>query len=364
MGDDTATKAKGDPVGESKKLLFVASALAVLLLLAGCRSSSSDSVAAADGDQTEADGSTASGGDADDGADDAGTDTAADGADDEADSTPTTEGTTTTEAPVAAPVDGPIVELVDAGAEPRTELRLAIADGTMETMVTDMTQSISQEVDGTPLSAVTTSVVTETAIAVATVDGGFQLSSEVTGMEAGPEADPAVVAAMEDAAAQMIGLITVATLDERGIVLDQQTSDSGNPTVDQMVDSVAGISAPFPAEPVGVGATWTVTQVLDLAGVLTTQTATYTVVELDGSTLVLDATVAQSVEPDSKLVQGGISLDVLEWTNDGTGRLTIDLTKVTPSSSMTSIGTQVFGVPGTDERLTQTIETEVTISAG
>lgn len=274
----------------------------------------------------------------------------------------TVEETTTS---VAAPEALAQVTVLDAGAEPRTELLLDIAEGTTETMVMSQRQKLVQEVGGQPLQELEVSTITKQELTTTSTDNGFKVVSVVTSSEAGPDADPASAAQVTDGLQAMIGVTTQIEIDRRGNLLASEIS--GTEALDQatqeLMQSTAQVSIPFPAEPVGVGAQWEVSQPISLGGIPTVQTAIYTLKSIDGSVLTIDTTTEQVVEPGSTFAQGGIEIEVISWTNTGGGTMTMDLTSLVPTSVATSSAVQELAIPGSDDPLTQTVDVTIEVSS-
>jgi hypothetical protein len=260
---------------------------------------------------------------------------------------------------------GPEVTLLDAGSEPRIEMRIAVPDGTSEVMVMEQEQSIGQELAGETLQDLTISSIIRQQIDVTVADGGFELAATVLSAEAGPNADPATAELLTGQLQSMVGVVTRTRIDEFGNLVSSQVEnvDALDPASQQLMESGAQLSVPLPTEPVGVGAVWTVVQPLEISGALTTQTSRYTVESIDGSVVTLAVATDQVVEPGAIIREQGLEIEVLSWTNTGTGTLVLDLTKATPTSNVDTFAVQELAIPGSTDPLVQTIEVAVAISS-
>lgn len=186
--------------------------------------------------------------------------------------------------------DGPALTVLDAGAEPRAELRYAIAPGSTSRFAT--TTTIDQEIDGVRPGAITTTIEIDVNVLEATAE---QTTFTATFGPPAVETEPGTPEEITDAAAQgaelLAGAVATITIDSRGDVLDvgielgeQPTSPIGQVTdelLDGLLASLEQQSVVFPAEAVGVGARWQSDVAVETAGVATRTQQEFTVVAID-----------------------------------------------------------------------------------
>ncbi len=346
------------------KILAFCFALAMIAAACGDGSTAGDATAEADGVAADSETETADSSDSSEGTEDseAATDTT------EAPATTATTATTaeeTTTSMAAPAIEEAMVTVLDAGAEPRSELRLDIADGTTQTMVMNQRQTLVQELGGEPIQDLEISIVTKQELVTNVIDGGYRVTGTVTSSEAGPDADPATAAQVTASLQAMVGVVTESEIDDRGNLITSQVDGTGglDATTQEMMQSAAQLSVPLPDEAVGVGARWEITQPLLLAGVPTVQTSRYTLAAIDGSVVTLETESSQTVESGSTFEQGGVEIEVVSWTNNGTGTILIDLDLPVPTSTAISSAVQELLIPGSADPLKQTIDVAIEISA-
>ncbi len=263
------------------------------------------------------------------------------------------------------PVADVTVEVLDAGAEPRQELRIQPPDGTT-TMVLEQRQASAQTVDGAPLMDFDVTTITTADITVTAVAEGFEIVTEIIEAVPGPDTDPTVAGPMQTGLDAIVGLTSTARVDNTGqaISADLAGAENLDPSLEQMLSSLSGVTAPLPGEPVGVGARWQLTQPLDLLGVEADQTAIYTLTGIDGTTVSLDVEITQTVAPGSLLDQGGVQLEVIGWDVTGTGSMQWDLTSVVPVSDAVTVGVQQLETAALQGTVQVDTESDVRIRPG
>ncbi len=286
--------------------------------------------------------------------------------------TTTTEATTTT---LAAPstVDAPVIEVIDQGAEPRTELRYAMTDGVYNARLSQL-QSLSQTIDGQLASEITDlENIFEIEVTVATVADGFELRTEYVDVNMGEGTDPATAEAMIGELESLVGSAFIATLDDQGYVLSQTFEPSPDAAVDaatqEFMTSIAEqnqLANPLPTEPMGVGGSWKQTQELTVNGIDVIQETVYTVVSIDGTIVTLDMTGNQIVEPGPIAFPGlpdSVTVSVESWDVTTVGSLVYDFTTPLPTSQATVSGLQTLVGEGAEEfHLVQELTNVATIT--
>ncbi len=264
-----------------------------------------------------------------------------------------------------AAADDPVT-LLDAGEEPRIELRLDITEAQDEMVVVTQSQEVTQLVDGEAApSAGALETITELALRTTPNDDGtLTVVSEVTDVRLASGVDPATAPQIEAALAELVGTRSESVLSTRGLTVETELSTS---LADQTAGEVLGdlteqVSNPFPAEAVGVGASWQIGQTLLVTGVEVEQLSEVTLVSIDGDQVELAITTEQFVAADATMELGqDVEAIIEDWTFTGSGSSILDLTKsAAVSSTTTSQGTQTFNVDDlvtVEQRISSVIST-------
>lgn len=176
--------------------------------------------------------------------------------------------------------------------------------------------------------------------------------------------------AIEQQLAPMEGLTMTVRSDDRGrpLSIDADVPDDLDPmvadTLTQILDQSGNLQAPFPEDPVGMGAQWTGSWRFELNGLETTTRYTYELVELDGSSYVLDVHLDQGIAGPQELELGpGMgSGTVTDLENRGDGQIRGELESLLPlRSTMEMSGGQTLEVEGmgSTETLDQSMQLEL-----
>jgi len=228
--------------------------------------------------------------------------------------------------------DAPLVQLVDPGAEPRSELRYALTKNTKAALLMTMDFHLALRVADRDLPAVALPSmvmlldVTTTAANADEARVTSKLRQATT--EARTESERKVDATLAEKLGRLTGMTTTYTVDRRGfirdasLVLPPDVPPEMLDTADQMRESFTSFAVPMPIEPVGLGAKWRVLKRMLAGGVDTVQLSTYTMSALDGEDVVLDAEVAQFAVGrgvQNKAIEA--RLQRYQATGDGTSRV-------------------------------------------
>ena len=292
--------------------------------------------------------------------------------------TPTTLAATTTLPPTTV-APKPVVTLDTPGAQPRQPLVLRLAAGSSAkvAMVNKLTLKITIGGQAAPTGVVpgTRQVITQRVDKVES-DGSASISlsfSEAAVLPT-PGADPAVVQATQTGIEPLNRLRGTQVVDPDGTVRNVtfDTSAITDPTIkntlDSMTSQVGTLSAPFPREPVGVGARWTVTSTAILAGLKMTTTTRYTLRSRTGDRYELDQTQEAVAVPGPVPLPGlpaGAQASVTSFTVKSTGQISGDLTRHLPTkSSVKGTGDGTFSMTVRAEKvsLVQNLTMDTTTS--
>jgi hypothetical protein len=241
---------------------------------------------------------------------------------------------TSTPAPTPTPGCTSGVVLDDAGAAPRASIVPHPRAGTSTTAMT-MDMKISVDANGKHQSLAVTMGMPLTI----TVSHASSTGTAVRATYGAPTVTSGTLkgAALRKMRAQMgtlRGLSATGSLKADGTWssftmrapagLDPQVAS----TFKQMGDGLQkGLLQPVPADPVGAGARWTVTQCVVVSGIQTTTRSTYTLVSRHGD--VIDATTTGTISGDGTINSGGQSVTV-DASGPTTGTTRFSLLQLAP----------------------------------
>ncbi|MBY0112362.1 MAG: hypothetical protein K2Y21_06040 [Phycisphaerales bacterium] len=242
----------------------------------------------------------------------------------------------------------PKVELLDAGKEPRTPLRLTFQKGDTFERVMSMRMGVRMSINGEPMPEVPTPTISVAMRGeIESVDAEFhaRYSAEM-GEATFDTADmtPAMQAMLKAQLADMAGTRVSARVSPRGFQTEGKVqTKSTNPQMLAMLDSMkqsfSQMSVPFPEEAVGVDARWAVSSELKMNGLPLRQRYVYRVASLGERGAILTVTVEQSLAtPDAKMenLPAGVEGVARSLASEMSGRCSIRFREMMPwTSSMT-----------------------------
>jgi hypothetical protein len=197
----------------------------------------------------------------------------------------------------------PLVRLIEPGAEPRTELRYALVEGTKNAMEMAMDMQLALRMGDQPMPTTRLPrmlmVLDVTLSNVTPTDGLLVGKLRSATVDVRTPEERTVGNALAPKLARLAGLATTCTFDRRGFVHDAKLVAPPDlapelaDTVEQMRQSLGAVAVPMPEEPIGIGGSWRVLKRVLAGGIDTVQLSTYTVTARDGDAIVLAAEVAQ-----------------------------------------------------------------------
>jgi hypothetical protein len=280
----------------------------------------------------------------------------------------------------AAAREGPSVRLLDAGAEPRRPLRLALAAGHRERATATMDMQMTMAMDGEQMDAPrvpTFELVYALEVTGPAQDGRFPVRGVIDAARTAPGQQ--VDAEMADAFGAMLtslrGAVITGFVDDRGVYhgtrveMPQQATAEMREQMAGLADSFSEASVTFPAEAVGVGARWEVTA--DLAtdgGPTLRQTTVYTLESVNGEDVVLRAQATQTApaqEMPANPKAPGVRLRVESAEGSMNGTMRLRLSRLMPLESRVEGSTTMRSVmddgAGNATTMTQTMRTTATL---
>jgi hypothetical protein len=242
------------------------------------------------------------------------------------------------------------VVLDDAGGQPRQALLLRVRAGTRAQVLFESRLGLEMTIDGDALPTGElpgTSLVLDEVFDKVDPNGTVHYSvtfRDVT-VVGSAGTDPELLSQTQASLSDLQGLTGTGTFDAHGgsQTLDYDTSGVTNPTIRSTIDSlssqVGNLAAPFPTQPVGVGARWTTTSSATINGITMNTTTHYTLSSRTGDSYELDFTQTAEAPPgpaDFPGLPAGTRASVTSFTVQSSGRTAGDLTRHLPQTSSTS----------------------------
>jgi len=263
---------------------------------------------------------------------------------------------------------GAVVVLLDAGTEPRQELRMDIAASCGEVLRIEQTQEMTQAIDEVALpSGGAVGTVMEMAVTVASNGDNYDVRSEVVDASAASNVDPVIAEDLTAELRRIVGMTSYATMTDRGVQVPGTVRLEGAEALGpfaEMLESINQTQSPLPVEAVGIGARWETTQFLEANGLVIENVTETTVVSVEGTRVELSLTGFQRVEVGQVMSIQGFEAEITEWDIAGTGTTLIDLATISPIRATTvAQGRQAFSAPSIGGTLNQDVVIESTITS-
>jgi len=223
------------------------------------------------------------------------------------------------------------VTLLSAGEAPHTTVRLSPAVGSRERVVIEgestTTVTLSLMPDPEPQLGSNRTVLLLHTTAV-TPDGTVTAAIEVV------EASQTGGAALNDRPG-IEGTAGTLTMLSDGTITDVTltAADLGEAELAGLVESARRMTTPFPTEPIGVGALWTVQDLIDLGVVRIALVTTCQLISLEGGrATIASTTTASADETELALDDEGIRATLTELVTRGASTWTQSLDAIAPSA--------------------------------
>jgi hypothetical protein len=258
---------------------------------------------------------------------------------------PGSTGSAQTGSKTSTATSGQTVKLLEAGAEPRKVLRLHPKPGDKQTVLMTMKMGMEMQMGETQAPAVKLPpmvLTMEATIKDVSPDGDISFDTVISDASVGdePGAMPQVAEAMKTAMGGVKGLTGKGITSSRGVNKKTEMQKPAGAdaqmvqVMDQMKDTFANLSTPFPEEAVGAGAKWELRKTVKSQGMTISQIETYQLASLEGDRLSAKATVTQSAanQKIQNPAMAGVKMDLTKMTGKGGGELTLDLAQAMPSA--------------------------------
>jgi len=277
-----------------------------------------------------------------------------------------------TPAPAPAPAPKKLTVTVnDAGAEPRAERRYApaVGDAAHFELVVNTTQRV--ETAGGAMPEMTMPAITFVSGSTVSESGNGVIASDIV-FESISVSEHQMTAILSQMLKPMEGKGGTMRLSDMGddlgfqLSADTQALGPAASMADTIVNSLRGVLAHLPPDPIGSGAVWTTVEERSEQGVLIVQTIVYTLKSIDGSSYTIEMKLTQEAgEQDisSPNMAPGATMRLNSLKGEGTATVSGSLTSIVPNSVSLALKT-VMAVTvkngDTEQAMTQTITTSAT----
>jgi hypothetical protein len=254
---------------------------------------------------------------------------------------------------------GDPVLLLEAGAEPRAQLRYKIADGTITKSNMDFTMATLATTDDAAALSVVPGVRLHIVSGPAMQsEQGVKFEVNIAKAEAAvPQGlDPELAEDLRQSAAILDDVGGTVEMDNRGITLAAELNDRAkSPEVPvrlltMIVNARTTLSrVVLPAEAVGLGARWEARKELELYGFKVQQVDSYTLVERVGDEVKLNVTVTQNALPQTvDFPDDGLSISVQQMTANANGEIILNLNALESDAAAAGEAKDKLTVSGQD----------------
>lgn len=249
----------------------------------------------------------------------------------------------------ANPTEGPKTEIkvLNAGADPKVQLRLKPAKDSTQAAMMTMTMALEMDLGGqkvpVAMPPMKMGMSTNVTNVSDTGDASFTFKVDSAEIAEGSAAQEQVVSAMKAVIGKVVGMGGESVIDARGAVksakfiLPPDAPADVRQIVDGFQQSLNQMSIPLPEEAVGAGAMWQAKMTLEQNGMKIDQTATFELVSVEGNTLKVKFTIQQTApvqEVKTPDMPAGAAAKLLDLKGSGQGEATYDLTKILPVTTV------------------------------
>lgn len=245
------------------------------------------------------------------------------------------------------PEDGTIVRLVHAGKGKKVALRMTPTVGRTDTIRTTNTIEMSMEMMGMTAPSIDvppTWMDLTYAVTEVLDDGSYKAHVVVAATGMAETAAPEIVT----------GPILEALEGMKGFSADLHVAATGQPLsadyalpeegelsdqLRQLTEGLGNVSAPFPAEPIGKGATWEALTRVENGGIEVFQRSQYTLLSRTKDQVSIASTVEQTLAPGASLpgLPDGAGGEVSAFSSKGDGTYNMALDRAVPDVAAVAV---------------------------
>ncbi len=236
------------------------------------------------------------------------------------------------------------IDLLDAGVEPRRELRFRPAVNSKQTMTMTMGMSMDMSMGEMTIPKMALpKIILTIDLNVTAVDrsGDIHYTFAYSDIQAIAEKDtpPESLAAMQKSFKSLVGYQGDMVVSDMGAVKSTKLIAPKNvdpmlkQTLEQLSKSMEQISTPLPSQMLGVGAKWQVTNSLKVSNIRMNQSSTYEVLKIDDRGITIQAKIIQSAPSQNFLIPGmdkKTKVKIKSITSTGEGRYVLRFDSILP----------------------------------
>lgn len=232
------------------------------------------------------------------------------------------------------------LELIEAGAAPRQQVRYQYQAGRAERAAMDINMQLALSLGGMqmPMGAVPPiQMILSLRTAEVATDGSAKMEFEIVSAEA--RGDDPQATQINQSLQGARGLSGWYRVDTRGQIKDGQLNAppggapaGGADLLEDFETTMQQMAAPFPDEAIGPGARWRMTQHVTNNNMKMSQTAEYTLRARNGNRVELDVKMLQASIQDIAGLPPGTKVDSVRMQGGGTNAMQLD--RLVPTSSV------------------------------
>jgi hypothetical protein len=249
------------------------------------------------------------------------------------------------------------LQLLDAGTQPRRELKFTPAPNSKQTLTMEMGMNMEMAMDGR-------SIAPPTKLPKTVMKPNGNIHYDFVYADASVVADTQspkeLISAMQKSMKTLVGLKGSAIMTSRGTNVSQKLVLPPNMATDvkqfmnQLNNSLDRISTLLPVEAVGIGAKWTTNVPLEVAGMKLNQKIDYEVLALNAEGATIQTKVSQSAPPQNMQIPGvpkDVKIRLNSLTSQGEGKMTLRFNSLLPVQAKTTIDTDAdMSLPEKDSK--------------
>lgn len=232
------------------------------------------------------------------------------------------------------------VRLIEAGAEPRQQLRMHVKAGDKQSLTTafkmDMEMKMG-DVETPAMKMPALKLVIDATVKNVAENGDLTYDVLVsdTSVADDPDVMPQIADALKTTFGSMKGATGVGSMSNRGILKEIKMTTAakngaeGDSSADQVMETIKNLALPLPEEAVGPGAKWEAKSKVKSQGMTLDQVATYELVTVDGQVATIKTAIVQTA-PKQKIQSPsmpGMMVDLTRMSGKATGDTKFDQTR-------------------------------------
>jgi hypothetical protein len=255
-------------------------------------------------------------------------------------------------------IGGPaIVKLITPGAEPRRAMRYSVPAGYKGLMTMKMSMEMSSAALPMALPPIGMEMGVDIALVSVAPSGDMTVSMTIAKAAVDSTVDPTIAGAMQAGLAGIVGLKGTAVMTNRGVTksvnldLDKIKDPAMSQALSQVSQSVENMLAPFPEEPLGVGARWAALTATNANGMSMFTRTEYELTAVTASSMTLRVKT-EATAPQQNIVNPALpaevqmTLESLKSTGTGTGTVPLNSLIPTMTTDMTMAMSMIINAAG------------------